>query len=259
MNLAGTALRFFFHVTLGRPGFGARMARIPTPDRLPVVLSPLSIPTSSCPMRWMRRSSSTLPGFGCGPELVALLKRAETERDDVVDDGDRVRFGRYVGRYCRGPDTALGQSDDGNPQFRVGGAVLVTVPATDVTKEDLGRMAGWNADLVSRLAFGQVGGRSRPNEKLAFLPFVPDGDTTLALMEDLVVQDDEALQLSGLVWVLLHRKDGFVPLVRRVLPQLRDDALLGVAVFARGDGEVWQDLAAAVAGSPQGEARRAAW
>src|SRR4051812_45109307 len=26
MNLAGTALRFFFHVTLARPGFGDRMA-----------------------------------------------------------------------------------------------------------------------------------------------------------------------------------------------------------------------------------------
>src|SRR5215210_9095528 len=40
MNLAGTALRFFFHVTLGRPGFGDRMARIASPERLPVVLSP---------------------------------------------------------------------------------------------------------------------------------------------------------------------------------------------------------------------------
>ena len=40
MNLASTALRFFFHVTLGRPGFGDRMARIPSPERLPVVLSP---------------------------------------------------------------------------------------------------------------------------------------------------------------------------------------------------------------------------
>src|SRR3712207_7728537 len=35
-----TALRFFFHVTLGRPGFGDRMARIASPERLPVVLSP---------------------------------------------------------------------------------------------------------------------------------------------------------------------------------------------------------------------------
>src|SRR6185312_15122930 len=40
MNLASTALRFFFHVTLGRPGFGDRMARIAAPERLPVVLSP---------------------------------------------------------------------------------------------------------------------------------------------------------------------------------------------------------------------------
>jgi integrase/recombinase XerD len=39
MNLACTALRFFFHVTLGRTGFSDRMARIPTRERLPVVLS----------------------------------------------------------------------------------------------------------------------------------------------------------------------------------------------------------------------------
>ena len=38
MNLACAALRFFFHVTLGRTGFGDRMARLPTPERLPVVL-----------------------------------------------------------------------------------------------------------------------------------------------------------------------------------------------------------------------------
>lgn len=31
MNLASMALRFFFHVTLGRIGFGDRMTRIPTP------------------------------------------------------------------------------------------------------------------------------------------------------------------------------------------------------------------------------------
>src|SRR3954468_20068414 len=32
MNLASTALRFFFHVTLGRPGFGDRLARIAAPE-----------------------------------------------------------------------------------------------------------------------------------------------------------------------------------------------------------------------------------
>ena len=45
MNLASTALRFFFHVTLGRPGFTDRMARIAAPERLPVVRP--SRPTSS--------------------------------------------------------------------------------------------------------------------------------------------------------------------------------------------------------------------
>jgi hypothetical protein len=39
MNLAGTALRSFFHVMLGRPGFCDRVAKIPSPERLPIVLS----------------------------------------------------------------------------------------------------------------------------------------------------------------------------------------------------------------------------
>jgi len=40
MGAAASALRFFFKVTLGRPGFGDRLATVPRPDRLPVVLSP---------------------------------------------------------------------------------------------------------------------------------------------------------------------------------------------------------------------------
>ena len=47
MNLASTALRFFFHVTLGRPGFGDRMAKLPSPERLPVVLSTECAPLDS--------------------------------------------------------------------------------------------------------------------------------------------------------------------------------------------------------------------
>jgi integrase/recombinase XerD len=40
MGTAVSALRFFFKVTLDRPGFGDRLASVPRPDRLPVVLSP---------------------------------------------------------------------------------------------------------------------------------------------------------------------------------------------------------------------------
>ena len=39
MGMAVSALRFFFKVTLDRPGFGDRLASVPRPDRLPVVLS----------------------------------------------------------------------------------------------------------------------------------------------------------------------------------------------------------------------------
>jgi integrase/recombinase XerD len=40
MGTAVSALRFFFKVTLDRPGYGDRLATVPRPDRLPVVLSP---------------------------------------------------------------------------------------------------------------------------------------------------------------------------------------------------------------------------
>lgn len=40
MNYAVSALRFFFKITLDRPGFGDRLATVHSPERLPVVLSP---------------------------------------------------------------------------------------------------------------------------------------------------------------------------------------------------------------------------
>jgi len=40
MNMAVSALRFFFKTTLGRGDFGDRLATVRTPERLPVVLSP---------------------------------------------------------------------------------------------------------------------------------------------------------------------------------------------------------------------------
>jgi hypothetical protein len=199
-----------------------------------------------------------LPGFGCSPQLTALLERANEEHDDVVGNDDRTRFARYVGTYCRGV-AALGQSDDGSPQFRIGGSLLVTVPATELTKEDVGRMAQWNADIVERLALTQVAGRSRPNEKLAFVPYIPNTDSGLSIVEQIVTTDDESLQVSGLAWVLSHRKDDFMPLIRRVLPQLRDDALLAAAVMARDEEPIKRELASLVVGSPQSEGRRAAW
>lgn len=199
------------------------------------------------------------PGFGCGQQLTDVLVRAEGEQDDVVGNDDRARFARYVARYCRGTAVTLAQSDDGSPQFRIGGSILATAPASELTKADLGRLAAWNGELVERLALGQVAGRSRADEKLAFVPYVPEGDAGLAIMERIVTQDDVSLEVSGLAWVLRHRKDDFVPLVRRVMPQLRDDALLAAAVMARGEALIWSQLSTMVVGSPLGEVRRAAW
>ena len=74
MNLASTALRFFFHVTLGRPGFGDRMARIASPERLPA---------SSARRRWpgcsrMLRASRTAPRSASPPAAGCASPRSPT-------------------------------------------------------------------------------------------------------------------------------------------------------------------------------------
>jgi integrase/recombinase XerD len=73
MNLAGTALRFFFHVTLGRPGFGDRMARIASPERLPVVLSPEegALLLAHAPSLKYRAALSI--AYGCGLRVSEII------------------------------------------------------------------------------------------------------------------------------------------------------------------------------------------
>src|SRR3954451_10005339 len=66
MNLAGTALRFFFHVTLGRSGFGDRMARIPLPERLPVVLSPEEVARLLAHAPNLKYRAALSVAYGCG-------------------------------------------------------------------------------------------------------------------------------------------------------------------------------------------------
>ncbi len=66
MNLAATALRFFFHTTLGRTGFGDRMARIPTPDRLPVVLSPEEVALLLAHAPSLKYCAALSLAYGCG-------------------------------------------------------------------------------------------------------------------------------------------------------------------------------------------------
>src|ERR1700712_3007707 len=81
MNLAATALRFFFHTTLGRTGFGDRMARIPSPERLPVVLSPEEVALLLAHAPSLKYRAALSVAYGCGLRVseIANLKVADID------------------------------------------------------------------------------------------------------------------------------------------------------------------------------------
>jgi integrase/recombinase XerD len=100
MNLASTALRFFFHVTLGRPGFGDRMARIPSPERLPVVLSPEEVALLLAHAPSLKYRAALSVAYGCGLRVseIANLKVADIDSARMlirVEQG-KGRKDRYV-------------------------------------------------------------------------------------------------------------------------------------------------------------------
>ena len=100
MNLASTALRFFFHVTLGRPGFGDRMARIPSPERLPVVLSPEEVALLLAHAPSLKDRAALSVAYGCGLRVseIANLKVADLDSARMlirVEQG-KGRKDRYV-------------------------------------------------------------------------------------------------------------------------------------------------------------------
>src|SRR3954468_23514376 len=65
MNLDSTALRFFFHVTLARPGLGDRLSTVPSPERLPVVLSPDEVARLlGCALGLKHRAALSM-AYGC--------------------------------------------------------------------------------------------------------------------------------------------------------------------------------------------------
>jgi len=105
MKLASTALRFFFHVTLGRPGFGDRMARIPTPDRLPVVLSPEEVALLLAHAPSLKYRAALSVAYGCGLRVSEITNLKITDIDSArmlirVEQG-KGRKDRYV---MRAPD-----------------------------------------------------------------------------------------------------------------------------------------------------------
>ena len=83
MNQAGTALRFFFHVTLGRPGFGDRMARIPSPERLPVVLSPEEVALLLAHAPGLKYRAALSIAYGCGLRVSEIVNLKVTDIDSA--------------------------------------------------------------------------------------------------------------------------------------------------------------------------------
>ena len=100
MNLACTALRFFFHITLGRAGFGDRMARIPTPERLPVVLGTEEVALLLAHAPNLKGRAALRIAYGCGLRAseIAHLKVADIDSARMlirVEQG-KGRKDRYV-------------------------------------------------------------------------------------------------------------------------------------------------------------------
>ena len=83
MNLASTALRFFFHTTLGRTGFGDRMARIPTPERLPVVLSPEEVALLLAHAPSLKYRAALSVAYGCGLRVSEIANLKVTDIDSA--------------------------------------------------------------------------------------------------------------------------------------------------------------------------------
>ena len=82
MNLASTALRFFFHTSVGRPGFSHRMARFPTPERLPIVLSPEEVALLLAHAPNLKYRAALNVAYGCGLRISEIdnLKITEIAR-----------------------------------------------------------------------------------------------------------------------------------------------------------------------------------
>jgi integrase/recombinase XerD len=83
MNLAATALRFFFHTTLGWTGFGDRLARIPSPERLPVVLSPEEVALLLAHAPSLKYRAALSVAYGCGLRVSEIANLKVTDIDSA--------------------------------------------------------------------------------------------------------------------------------------------------------------------------------
>jgi integrase/recombinase XerD len=100
MNLAVSALRFFFKVTLGRPAFGDRLARVRKEDRLPEVLSPEEVALLLHCAPSLKHKAALSVAYGCGLRVSEIVHLKVGDIDSArmlirVEQG-KGRKDRYV-------------------------------------------------------------------------------------------------------------------------------------------------------------------
>jgi integrase/recombinase XerD len=100
MNAAVAALRFFFKVTLGKAEFNQRLARVRTPDRLPVVLSPEEVALLLHCAPGLKYKAALSVAYGCGLRISEIVHLKIGDIDSArmlirVEQG-KGRKDRYV-------------------------------------------------------------------------------------------------------------------------------------------------------------------
>ena len=100
MNAAVSALRFFFKVTLGRQGYGERLARVRKEDRLPEVLSPEEVALLLHCAPSLKHKAALSVAYGCGLRVSEITHLKVGDIDSArmlirVEQG-KGRKDRYV-------------------------------------------------------------------------------------------------------------------------------------------------------------------
>jgi site-specific recombinase XerD len=100
MNAAVSALRFFFKVTLGRSGFGERLATVRKEERLPVVLSPEEVALLLHCAPSLKHKAALSIAYGCGLRVSEIVHLKVGDIDSArmlirVEQG-KGRKDRYV-------------------------------------------------------------------------------------------------------------------------------------------------------------------
>jgi integrase/recombinase XerD len=116
MNAAVSALRFFFKVTLGRQGYGERLATVRKEDRLPEVLSPEEVALLLHCAPSLKHKAALSVAYGCGLRVSEITHLKVGDIDSArmlirVEQG-KGRKDRYV---MLAPDLLFPGRDPGQP------------------------------------------------------------------------------------------------------------------------------------------------